>query len=181
MTSVTIIVIVNSSSSLRFPCPSVQEVQFWLPLCIVTHIYYIQWCAPMYCHSQSCLFTLMYTGFHCSHLQLHRLCLYYHSLYNGVLLCIVHWVLQPVCSCVLFTRFRSQLQLRLLCQSETSFPATRSLVTFSCASSYSSFPHIPLFLIFLLSSDYSLQKLFSHSPILYWEGWRYQITYISPR
>ena len=60
---------------------------------------------------------------------------------------------------VLFTGFRSQLQLRLLCQSETSFPATRSLVTFSCASSYSSFPHITPYNDCLATVPYILKRM----------------------
>ena len=160
---------INMSSG-AFPCnlcgpwklsestPSHHHDQCHLNQLIIINVFLVHLCmrcnfgyGPMYCHSciqwcTLCVVThnpaftfVLYTWFHCSHL----VCVYCHSLHNGVLLCIVH-------------RFRSQLQLRLLCQSETSFPATRSLVTFSCASSYSYFP---LFLIFLFSSYSSFPQI----------------------
>ena len=56
--------------------PSVQQVQFWLPLCIVTHIYSG---VPLCIVTHNPAFTsVLYTGFHCSHLQLHLLCVYCH-------------------------------------------------------------------------------------------------------
>ena len=125
MTSVTIIVIIKSSSSLRFPCPSVQEVQF----CIVTHIYSS---VPLFIVTHNPAFTfVMYTGFHCSHL--HLLCVYCHSLYNGVLLCIVHQVSQPV-----------------------AIAATLSIRDFLPRHTLSCHFFVR-FLIFLFSSYYSLQ------------------------
>ena len=103
----------------------------------------MQWCAPMYCHSQSCLhlcivhwislFTSAVASAACV-LSLIIQC-------DGVLLCIVHWVSQPVAiaatlsirdflprhtlSCHFFVRFL------ILCFS-----------SYSPFSSYSSFPQI---------------------------------------
>ena len=109
-----------------------------MPLCIVTY--------------NPAFTSVLYTGFHCSHLQLHLLRVYCHSLYNAM-----------VCSCVLFNRFRSCVLLCIVhwVSQPVAIAATLSIRDFLPRHTLSChffvrfliflfphippFPHIPLF------------------------------------
>ena len=112
---------------------------------------YIYSSVPLFIVTHNPAFTfVMYTRFHCSHL--HLLCVYCHSLYNGVLLCIVHQVSQPVA-------IAATLSIRDFLPHHTLSCHFFVRFLIFLFSSYYSFPHITSYNNSLATVPYILRRM----------------------